>query len=239
MVKTPLFSGPVAVLLNLVTDKELDIYELCLKDIVDAYIAELEQAQVLNLEEATELLMVVAILIELKSRWLLPNEGEEELEDLPDVTFDLLISRMMECKTFKAVAQEFENMKAQAEKSHPRCYGLDQKFIEMMPDLLLNVKPTDLKDAYVRATTPKNVLVFNISHLSPITRTVMETVDELRIEIKQRQVATFRELTEKEDRIGVVFCFLAILELYKYLEVEITQANTFGEIQITWNKDER
>lgn len=232
IVKTPQFSGPVAVLLRLVTERELDIYELCLKDIVDAYIAELEKSDFLNLNEATELLMVAAILIELKSRWLLPNEAEEDLEDLPDMAFDLLISRMMECKTFKALSQEFENMKTQAERSVPRRYGLDQKYIEMMPDLLLNVTADDMQAAYIRATTPKQVPVFSISHLSPITRTVMETVEDLRAKMHQMKKATFRDLTENEDRIGLVFCFLAILELYKENEVDIVQANTFGEIQI-------
>lgn len=233
-VETPLFTGPVAVLLKLVTEKEVDIWELRIADIVEACSAELEKEEILNLEEATELLMVVSILIEIKSRWLLPNEEVEELEDLPDGAFDLLIARMLECKTFKAVSAEFDNMKREAARSWPRKYGLDQKFIEMMPDLLVNVDEFDLRSAYIKATTPTEVLEFNTRHLSPITRTMEETVEDVSAMLSNLGSATFKQITQSEDRIGVIFCFLAILELYKQGQVNITQANAFGEIQIIW-----
>ena len=234
IIETPLFSGPAAVLLKLVTEKEVDIWELCLKDIVDTYRAEIEEPNLLNLEEATELLMIVSILIKLKSSWLLPNKVEEEEDELPDGVFDLLIARMLECKTFKAVSQEFERLRNEADRSLSRQYGLDQKFLELMPDLLVNVEAKDLQAAFIRATTPKKANTLSLHHFSPITRTVPETIDQMTSTLSHLKVATFKVLTEKEDRIGIVFCFLAILELYKRGMVEITQSSAFGEIQVEW-----
>ncbi len=237
MVETAAYSGPAEVLLRLVTEKEMEIWDLSLKEIIDGYMVELEKQATVNLDEATELLMIVAILIQMKSRSLLPDEKEEEMEDLPDGAFDLLIARMLECRTFRAVSGVFEEMAKRAARSVPRRYGLDGRFLELLPDLLANISAADIKNAYIRATTVKAAPVFNINHLSPITRTVPETMDKLTEDLLRLGSATFREITAEEDRIGIVFCFLAVLELFKRGEIDILQAETFGEIKIEWIKN--
>ncbi len=238
MVETDAYSGPAEVLLRLVTEKEMEIWDLSLKEIIDGYMSELEKQATVNLDDATELLMIVAILIQIKSRSLLPNEKEDEMEDLPDGAFDLLIARMLECKTFKSVSGAFEEMAKNANRSIPRRYGLDGRFLELLPDLLANITVADIKNSYLRATTARAAPVFNLNHLSPITRTVPETMDKLIEDLQKLGSATFKEITSEEDRIGIVFCFLAILELFKGGEIDILQAETFGEIKIEWLKDD-
>ena len=234
MVSTPLYAGPAELLLRQVKDEELDLWELSLADFISSYLAEIKDQEELNLDEATELLVIAALLVELKSHRLLPEEVVEEIEEFPEGVFDLLIARMMECRTYRAVSHTFEQMALEARRSYPRLAGPDERYLELMPDLLKNLTLEDLQKAYIKATSVAEEPELGLSHFSPITRTLPETIDALAQVLGGRGSATFKELTESEDRIGVVFCFLAVLELYKIGMVDIYQENTFGRIRIEW-----
>ena len=101
-VSTAVFEGPFDLLLHLVTRDQVDIWELSLSSIVDEYLATIEGMQALDLSVATEFLLTAAVLLELKARRLLPDaagDGEEELALWEER--DLLLARLLECKTFK------------------------------------------------------------------------------------------------------------------------------------------
>src|SRR3954471_7809544 len=79
-VTTPVFEGPFDLLLHLITREQVDIYQISLSAIVDAYIAEIERMQPLDLERATEFLLIAAILVELKTKRLLPGSDDVDLD---------------------------------------------------------------------------------------------------------------------------------------------------------------
>src|SRR5881392_1849217 len=92
------FQGPFDLLLTLVLREEVDLLEVELAEVVVAYIDHLEQAGELDLEAATEFLVLIAALLELKSRLMLPREEEELLDVEPDVAADELLARMLEAR---------------------------------------------------------------------------------------------------------------------------------------------
>lgn len=236
-VATPVFDGPFDLLLHLILRDEVDLYEVSLTEIVDAYVDQVERMEVLNLEVATEFLMIAATLVELKSRRLLPDEDglnlDEELALWEER--DLLLARLLECKTFKDAASALEVLTREASRSYPRMVGLEDQFIGLMPDLLDGVDARDIRDAFIKAVTPKPVPTVNLHHVNPIRISVADACEDVMLELRDQGQMTFRALTASlADRIEVVVYFLAALELYKQGFVDITQFDTFGQITLQW-----
>jgi segregation and condensation protein A len=236
-VQTTVFEGPFDLLLHLILREQIDIYEVSLSRLVDEYLAALDQLPTFDLEIATEFLLIAATLVELKSRRLLPGTGDVE----PDEELalweerDLLLSRLLECKTFKDAAAALDRMADNAERSHPRTAGLEERFLGLTPDLLAGVTPLDLKAAFLRATTPKPVPHIDLDHVAPVRVSVGDAIDELVDELPRAGRITFRRLTDGlGERLEVIVRFLAVLEMYKQGLVDVDQVGTFGEIEIIW-----
>ena len=232
-----MFDGPFDLLLHLILRDEVDLYEVSLSTIVDEYIAVLDQMEELELELATEFLLIAATLVELKSRRLLPDPPGTDLDEELALweERDLLLARLLECKTFKDAAQSLQVLTSDAGRSYPRRSGIEERFIGLLPDLLVNVVPDDLRAAFVRATAPKPVIRVETNHIAPISINVGDAVTELAYDLPDRGKVSFRALTAQlVDRIEVVVYFLAVLEMYKQDLVEITQFSSFGEIEVEW-----
>jgi segregation and condensation protein A len=236
-VQTPVYDGPLDLLLHLILRDEVDLYEVSLSDIVDAYLAELERLDTCDLDIATEFLLIAATLVDLKCRRLLPDDSRLDLDDELGLweERDLLLSRLLECKTFKDAARVLADLSAMAGRSFPRTAGMEEQFLELTPDLLTGVTPERLRAAFLRAVTPKPVPTVDLYHVAPIRASVTDAVTELVDELPRAGRITFRRLTESlVDRIEIVVRFLAVLELYKQGLIELEQSATFGEIQIQW-----
>ncbi len=237
-VHTPVFDGAFDLLLHLILREQVDLYEINLSDIVDAYLVELERMERLDLEVATEFLLIAATLVELKARRLLPEDTEIDIDAELGLweERDLLLARLIECKTFKDAALILRKLSAAASRSYPRqCGPVEDHFLSLAPDLLETTTPEDLRAAYVKASAPKPIIRVDLSHVTPIKVTVAEAVEELIDELPRVGRATFRELTsELVDRIEVGVRFLAVRELFKQGVVELDQPATFGDITVVW-----
>ena len=236
-VQTSVFEGPFDLLLHLILREQVDLYEVSLSAIVDAYVKELDKLEDLDLETATEFLMIAATLVELKAKRLLPIESDIDLDDEFALweERDLLLSRLLECKTFKDAAKVLQQLSAEASRSYPRTAGLEERFFGLAPDLLEGIDADDLHKAYLRAVTPKPVPTVDIHHIHSVRVSVAEAVEELVDELPRAGRITFRELTSSfVERLEVVVRFLAILELYKQGLLDLIQTGAFGEIQILW-----
>jgi segregation and condensation protein A len=239
-VQTPVFEGPFDLLLHLILSEEVEIYDVPLNKIVDAYLAELEAMEHCNLEIATEFLLIAATLVELKTRRLLPSDENVDLDDELALweERDLLLARLVECKTFKDAAVVLAQLATVASRSAPRRAGLEDRFIGLMPDLLVGVTPADIHAAFLRAVAPKPMPRVDTEHIAPIRASVVEACEELIDELRRVGSITFRRLADGlVDRIEIVVRFLAILELFKQGIVELEQAATFGDITIEWVGD--
>src|SRR3954452_24690628 len=239
-VQTEVFEGPFDLLLHLILSQQVELYEISLTTIIDAYLGELDRMDTLDLDIATEFLLIAATLVELKTRRLLPEDADLDLDD--DLALweerDLLLARLVECKTFKDAAVVLAQLSSMASRSAPRRAGLEDRFIGLMPDLLAGVTPRDIHDAFLRAVAPKIQPHIDTEHIAPIRASVVDAVEELMDELPRIGSITFRRLTSGfVDRIEIVVRFLAILEMFKQGLIELEQASVFGDISIEWVGD--
>ena len=240
-VTTPVFEGPFDLLLHLILREQVELYDISLTKLVDAYLAELDALERCNLDVATEFLLIAATLIELKTRRLLPGDSDLDLDDELALWSerDMLLTRLVECKTFKDAAVALQHLANDAGRSYPRVAGPDDRFLELTPDLLAGVTADDLRLAFVRAVTPKPQARIDLLHVAPIRASVADAVTELLEELPYLGRITFRALTgDLVERLDVVVRFLAVLELFKQGLVEIDQPHAFGDIEIVWLGDD-
>jgi segregation and condensation protein A len=236
-VQTTVYEGPFDLLLHLITREEVDLWEISLSAIVDAYVAEVERMEVVDLDGATEFLVIAATLVELKCRRLLPGPADVDVDEELALfeERDLLLARLLECKTFRDAGEALARLAGAAGLSHPRTAGLEPHLLELAPDLLRGVSPADLRAAYLRATEPKRPPSVDLDHVAPIRLSVRDVVDELVVSLPTRGAVTFRRLTlGLASRLDVIVRFLAVLELYKQGLVELDQPSTFGDLTVTW-----
>lgn len=239
-VHTEVYEGPFDLLLHLILREQVDLYEVSLASIVDAYLVELDRLVELDLNGMTEFLLIAATLVELKARRLLPGDDNVDLDDELALweERDLLLSRLLEAKTFKDASVVLHALEMAASQSVPRMAGMEEPYVNLMPDLLTGVSPDDLRKAYLRAVEPKPVPRVELDHVSPIRLSVADAVTELLDELPRVGTISFRRLTlGLVERMEVVVRFLAVLELYKQGLIDIRQPSTFGEISLSWSPD--
>jgi segregation and condensation protein A len=232
-VSTPVYQGPVDVLLQLVNSHQVDIFDVPLADVVDAFVAEVASWESVDLQVLSEFLVVAAVLIELKSRRLLPGSGDVE----PDEELvgweerDLLLARLLECQAYAAAADGFDLLIEQA----PRTAGLGPDLVVQAPDLLEGVTPDQVAAAFMRATAERPAPVVDLYHVTVDAVTVADAVAELALRLPRTGPATFRELTgHLTSRIEIIVRFLALLELCKQGRVSLDQGHTFGDLAVEW-----
>jgi segregation and condensation protein A len=238
VVTTPSFSGPVELLLQLISSHDVDILEVPLGPIVDAFVAVLrDDAVTLEVEDLSEFLLIASILLEMKSRSLLPGRDDTE----PDEEFigweerDVLLARLLELRTYAALSDAFVSLLERAARAFPRLRGVDDGFVVEPPDLLAGVTTALLAGAYLRGIEEKPVPVLRLNHVTVDAVSVAETVVALSQRLPAMGSLSFRALTEfLESRIEVIVHFLALLELCKLGLIELGQGRTFGDVQIEW-----
>ena len=236
-VSTPVFEGPFELLLHLILQEEVDVHEVSLARIVEAYLAEVERMQALDLEVATEFVLIAATLLEFKARRLLPGRDGIDLDEELALWEErhLLLARLLYCKTFKDVAAAFASLVELADRSYPRAAGPDERFASLLPDLLEGVTPRRIARAYERATAPKPPTVVGVEYVAPIRASVADALVVVSEYLRVHGTATFRQLAVGlTDRIEIVVRFLALLELFKQGRVDLDQAERFGEIRVRW-----
>jgi segregation and condensation protein A len=234
-VQTPVFDGPFDLLLHLILREQVDLYEISLASIVDAYLTELARFESVDLEIATEFLLIAATLVELKAKRLLPNDGDIDLDDELALweERDLLINRLLECKTFKDAARAMETLVRRADRSLARRAGVEEPFASLKPDALDRVAPSTLLAAALRGLAPKPALAIPVEHIAPIRASVREAVEVVLSALPEREPLSFRQLVaDAPTQLEAIVRFLAILELYKQGVVDLEQFDTFGDLRI-------
>jgi segregation and condensation protein A len=234
-VSTSVFEGPFDLLLHLILKQEVDLWEISLSRIVDQYLAELERMESLDLDVTTEFLLIAATLVDLKARRLLPSLEEVELDEelLRFEERDLLLARLLECKTFKDAARAFETLVRRADRSLPRHAGPEEPFASLKPDPLDRVAPSRLLAAALRGLAPKPTPAIEVEHIAPIRASVRDAVEVVLAALPDRDPVSFRQLVaDAPGQLEAIVRFLAVLELYKQWVVDLEQFDTFGELRV-------
>src|SRR3954454_15316490 len=228
------FAGPFDLLLSLVMREELDLLEVELAEIVVAYIDHLESTGELDLDAATEFLVLIAALLELKSRLMLPGaEGEEELDELaPAEAAEELVQRVLQYPRFRGAG-------AWMTSGHDAGQGFLSR-VAPLPAELRRVSVAAASQAYDPAVlgaalggllrTPPPI---DVRHMRVPRVTVGERLELLRSLLRRGAGAvSFDEAVEGADRVTVAVTVWALLELYKRGEAAWEQDEPFGPITV-------
>lgn len=237
-VSTPVFEGPFDLLLHLISREQVELWEVSIADIVDGYVSSLaEIGAVLDLESATEFLLIASVLLELKTRRLLPGRAEVEPDEELSLweERDLLVARLLECKTFKDASLEFARMMDGAALTWPRRVGPGERYRDLGDDVMSGVTAERLRDVMRKVLEPKPVVKVELTHVASVRVSVGEMVERLMRSLPSRRRVSFSHLVAGiDERMEVIVCFLALLELYKQGAVEFEQATTFGVLEVVW-----
>lgn len=225
------FQGPFDLLLTLVLKEEVDLLEVDLAEVVLAYVEHLERTGELDLEAATEFLVLIAALLELKSRLMLPVEDEEQPDIDQEEAADELLARMLEYRRYKAAAQHLrERLEAEhgyRYRSAPlppelRRVSLDIASAAYDPELL-GKAIGDL----LRIPPP-----IDLRHVRRPAVSVEQRLRHLRDLLSTRSGFSFDEAVEGADRLTEAVTLFALLELYKAGEAQWEQDEAFGPITV-------
>jgi segregation and condensation protein A len=225
------FAGPFDLLLTLILREEVDLLEVDLAEIVISYIDHLEQRGELELEAATEFLVLIAALLELKSRLMLPGEEQELIELDPGEAADELLARLLDAHRYRSAATHLQERLA-AEQ------GYRFRSAPLPPSL----RRASLNDA-VAVYEPKRLAAaigellhlpppVDIRHIAVPKVTVAERLAHLRALLRRGRF-NFDEAVASADRVTIAVTLFALLELYKQGEATWSQDEPFGEIVVS------
>lgn len=227
------FEGPFDLLLHLIAKREVDIFGVRISEIIEEYLDVLAGATELDLEVATEFLVVAATLLEIKSHRLLPTATTDEGEAYELSDRDLLIARLLQYKAFKEAGEDLEARLAANAGFYVRTVGPGADFEHLAPDILARCSLERFSQIAAAALAPTVEPVIDYSHLTPIRLTLEEAIATVESALALRRMITFRELNgDSPTRIEVVVRFLAILEMLRSGTVTATQTEAFGDIEI-------
>jgi segregation and condensation protein A len=224
------FAGPFDLLLAVVLREEISLLEVELGEVCAAYVVRLEQSGELDLEAATEFLLLVAALLELKSRLMLPDDGEAELDLGPEEAAEELVARMLEYRRYKAAGQELAR-RFEAERPHLyRSAPLPRRLRQVSIDAADPVYDPDLLGAALGdlLRIPPRL---DTSHIRP-TVSIERRLEVLRDLLGSRTRVDFDDSFGGEDRLTQAVTIFALLELHKTGEATWNQRETFGPIEI-------
>ncbi|GAA1212068.1 segregation and condensation protein A [Prauserella alba] len=231
------FEGPFDLLLQLISQHQLDVTEVALHQVTDDFIAHTRSlGQEWDLDETTEFLVVAATLLDLKAARLLPSAEVEDEDDLALLEArDLLFARVLQYRAYKQVAALFGELEAGALRRYPRSVSMEERYLGLLPEVMLGVTPDKFADIALGVFRPKPTPEVSLDHLHMGKVSVREHAALLRIRLAEQGNGTFRGLVaDCEHTLEVVARFLALLELYREKSVNLEQEEALGELHVRW-----
>ncbi len=233
-VKTSVFEGPLDLLLQLITSHQVEITELSLVDLVGEYLRHLDAMGNMDIEVTSEFLLIAATLIQMKARYLLPDDREIDLDDELALAEerDRLLTRLLACLTFKDVAAVLAHRFEGNARFVPRLAGLDPDITPLQPEVRLGI---DLKQFVAIAERAFQAAPDepDLDHLDLELPSVGDAIADVRLRVAAAVETEFDELVAHCDRtIDVVAYFLALLELARWGVVSVEQEHRDAPIRI-------
>jgi segregation and condensation protein A len=237
-VRTDVFEGPFDLLLHLVGRQKLDVRDIPIAEIADEFCDHIERMKDLDLDVASDFLLVAATLLEIKAAALLPSEVDTELDEYEDLSPEearaLLVERLLAYKQFKNVAGELSMRLEAAGRMHTRAAGLEEPFLKLMPDYLEGVTLRGLAVLVADLETKREIFLLQAEHIASMPVSLELHMESVRRSVHTSGTVRFSELVaEGATSEIIVVTFLAILELYKRGYVNVTQDALFGDIVVS------
>ena len=244
-VRTQAFSGPFDLLLQLVTRQKVTIGSIAIAEVANQYLEEVERMRDLDLDVASDFVLVASTLLDIKAASLVPAEPvrssvddcedeDDDLEDLdPDEAREVLIARLIAYKQFRGAAAALAARSEAESRMHPRTVGADPEFLGLIPDYLEGITLRSLAVICADIDSKRETFLLESEHIAPKRLPVALTIASVDRLVRSRRHVTFSELIGEDSTPEVVVAnFLAILELFKRGLVRVSQSEVFGEIDV-------
>ena len=220
------FEGPLDLLLYLIRRQNFNILDIPLADVTRQYLAYVEQIRKRNLELASEYLLMAAMLIEIKSRMLLPPKKSAEGREVEDPRAEL-VRRLLEYEQMKLAAARLDALPVLGRDFLRAQVAIEQSLLPRWPE----VAATELRDAW-QAIVERARLVQH-HHIGRAQLSVREHMSLVLRKLQGRRFALFEDLFETTRGVAVVVVtFIALLELARERLLEVTQAEAFAPIYV-------
>ena len=243
-VQTQAYSGPFDLLLQLVSRQKVDIGAISIAEVADQYLAEVERMGDMDLDVASDFVLVASTLLDIKAASLVPSdygkrrtepaERDEDLEDLtPDEAREVLIARLIAYKQFRNAGSALGARMEAAGRMHPRTAGPDPEVLGLMPDYLSGITLRGLAVICADLDSRRDTFLLEAEHIAPKRLPVALTVASVDRMTRAHAALTFSDLLDGQSSPEVVVVtFLAVLELFHRGSIRVTQSENFGEIDI-------
>ena len=245
-VRTQAYSGPFDLLLQLVSRQKVTIGSISISEVANQYLAEVERMSELDLDVASDFVLVASTLLDIKAASLVPDEPigrssepDDELEDdleglSPDEAREVLIARLFAYKQFRGAASSLGSRLEAEARMFPRTVGPDPEFLGLMPDYLEGITLRSLAVICADIDSRRETFLLEAEHVAPKRLPVALTIAAVDRLVRSHGTVSFTELLDGQDAPEIVVAnFLAILELYKRGLVTVRQDELFGDIDVT------
>lgn len=223
------FEGPLDLLLHLIKENKMNIFDIPIEEITNQYLAYIKKMEEMNLDIASSYLVMASDLIELKSKLLLPRKVEEEAIEEEDPR-EKLVSRLLEYQQYKEITKTLKEKEELRKEIYTKSSSNLKEYMDQTVTIQKEVTLDDLMDAFqkfLRRQKEKQPL-----HTQVTTRgiSVEERSRDIRHILKRQKRISFFELFDIINREYIVVTFLAVLEMAKQGELCLVQENNFDEI---------
>lgn len=244
-VNTATYSGPFDLLLQLVSRQKVAIGSISISEVADQYLAEVDAMEELDLDVASDFVLVASTLLDMKAHALVPqdvslkssydeDEYDDELDGLsPDEAREVLIARLIAYKQFRNAGAALGSRMEAESYMFPRSVGPDPDFLNLMPDYLEGITLRSLAVICADIDSKRETFLLEAEHVAPKRLPVALTVASVDRLTRSKGKVTFSELLDGQDTPEIMVAnFLAVLELFKRGLVRVQQDVIFGEIEI-------
>ena len=225
------FNGPLDLLLHLIKKSNINIYDISIDEITKQYLSYIEKMEQLNLDIASEYLVMAAELIEMKSSSLLPIEQTED-DEFEEDPKKKLIERLLEYEQYKNITETFKNLENFRHEVYTKEPNNLLEYQEENPNIDYGVDLNDLLKAFSKFLEQKELDKPLNTKVSTKEYSISKRSYEIKNILKERKKVNFTELFEVITKEYLVVTFLSIPALSRKQEIEIEQENNFKDIII-------
>lgn len=230
-VKIDAFEGPLDLLLHLIKESKVDIWDIKIVDITNQYLGYIKAMENLNLNVASEYLVMASELVEMKSKMLLPREKIENEEDEEDPR-EVLINRLIEYQKYKDMTSQFKELESLRQEFYTKAPDNLKEYADEGIVVSNDVTLDDLMLAFQKFLERKKKDAPLSTTVTKREITVEERRNSIKSILKKKGKVDFFELFEEVTKEYIVVTFLAILEMARKSELVIYQENDFDKITV-------
>lgn len=227
------FEGPLDLLLHLIKQSNIDIYDIEISEITKQYLDYINKMEELNINVAASYIVMAAELMEIKSKSLLPKkEDEDETEDEEEISKENLINKLIEYKKYKEMAPSFKELETTRQNIYIKS---PEKLNNYLDEVVVNDGDTsveDLIDAFKKFLERKNLEKPITTKITNKEYSVKERKHNIKNILREKKKVLFTELFEETNTSFIIVTFLSVLEMTKEKEIIIKQDTNFSNITI-------